>query len=269
MTDHVARIRSAVVEHGIAGRAVCLHTSLRSFDRPVPRAENVIAAFTDAGCTLMANTGSHGVYGTDPPAHMRPARNGTDYAGRWHQPHDRIFTPDSVLLDGDLGTLPRVLLSLDGHVRGNHPLSSFTAIGPLANDLVGPQRPDDVAAPLRRLADLDGCVVLAGVGYTRMTLIHLAEELSGRARFRRWALGRDGAPMMVEAGSCSEGFGSFESVLEPAAVVTRVAGSVWTILDARTALERATAAIVADPAITHCGTECIRCDDAVAGGPIL
>ncbi len=52
---------------------------------------------------------------------------------------------------------------------------------------------------------------------------------------------------------------------------TAVVGrSVWRVFEAREALRLAAAAIRADPRITHCGAAvCERCDDAVAGGPVL
>jgi aminoglycoside 3-N-acetyltransferase len=158
---------------------------------------------------------------------------------------------------------------MEGRVRGNHPLNSFSAIGPLASDLIERQQPNDVYAPLERLAELHGAVVMMGVGLTSMTLIHLAERLAGRTLFRRWANDHDGRAMMVEVGSCSTGFDAFDSVLTPLEQRTTVGESLWRIFPAGPALAAATQAIRQNPGITHCGKPECRCNDAVLGGPIL
>lgn len=264
-------IRRAIDELGLGDKPVCLHTSLRSFGSVRPDADQMIDVFLRAGCTVIVVTASHGPFGVRPPEHLRPARNGSDYdsaaisdAGR-----DRIFDPSSNEIDESLGTLPRVLLRRPGRVRGNHPISSFAAIGPLASQLITGQHALDVHAPLARLAKLDGFVVLIGVGLTRMTLIHLAEKRSGRTLFRRWANGPDGVPMMVEAGSCSEGFDNLEPALAPIRREALVRDSRWQVFPARSALNLATHAIRRNQRITHCGANCVRCDDAVQGGPLL
>lgn len=43
---------------------------------------------------------------------------------------------------------------------------------------------DDVCAPLQTLSEQDGYIVLAGVGFEKMTLLHLAEKNAGRKLFR-------------------------------------------------------------------------------------
>ena len=264
-------IEGVVRDNGLADTAVCLHTSLRSFGHSRPRADDLIDGFLDAGCTVMGPTSSHGPFGVRPPPDLRPERNGTDYdlpsmsdGGR-----DRIFDPSVNEVDDSMGTLPRVLLQRPGRIRGSHPISSFTAVGPDAHRLIAGQQPLDVHAPLVALAKAAGYVVLIGVGLTRMTLIHLAEKRSGRTPFRRWANGPDGKPMMVEAGSCSEGFGSFDPVLRPVRKTAHVGESTWQIFPAKAALNLATHAIRRNPRITHCGQRCDRCEDAVRGGPVL
>ena len=155
-------------------------------------------------------------------------------------------------------------------MRGDHPLCSFSAVGPLAQRLVDAQRPQDLYAPFRELIETGGHVVLMGVSLRRMTLLHFAEKRAGRVLFRRWANGPDLQPMAVEAGGCSGGFDKFEGVLAPLARGTMVRQSRWRIFAAAEALEAAVAAIQRDPQITHCSEpNCGRCNDLIAGGPIL
>jgi aminoglycoside 3-N-acetyltransferase len=265
-------IRAPIREHGLTGKAVCLHASLRSFGSPTPDADEVIDAFLDEGCTVMVPTFSHEVYGVIPPAHLRPDRNGTRYddgavtdAGQ-----TRIYDPSSVELSSGMGALPRTLVRRPDRIRGDHPISSFAALGPKARRLISGQSPSDVYAPLAALAKVGGYVVLIGAGLNRMTLIHLAEKRAGRVLFRRWANGPNGRPAMIESGGCSEGFEKFAPALAPVQTARDVGESRWRIFPAKSALNIATHAIRRDPGITHCGdAACNRCNDAVRGGPLL
>jgi aminoglycoside 3-N-acetyltransferase len=92
-------------------------------------------------------------------------------------------------------------------VRGNHPLNSFSAIGPLADELIRTQSLLNVYGPLQALYKHPATyMVLIGVDLTKATPIHFAEEKAGRRLFRRWAKLLDGTVHEVAVGSCSEGF---------------------------------------------------------------
>jgi hypothetical protein len=135
--------------------------------------------------------------------------------------------------------------------------NSFTAIGPIAGQLIRDQAALKVYAPLKALAAAGGEVVLMGVGLDSMTLLHLAERRAGRTLFRRWAKGRDGKPIAVEAGSCSRGFPRLEPVLGPLGRERIVGHSRWRVFPARPTSEAAAGAIRSTPMIT-------RCDDPTA-----
>lgn len=265
-------IRSAGQRLDLSGSPVCVHSSLRSFGHVSGGARTVIDGLLAEGCTVLVPTFS-GEFLVPPPPHMRPERNATRYEAAWLPGPGvgRIFSPETQELDaGGLGVIPTTVLAMEGHVRGNHPLNSFTAIGPLAHDLVDGQQPLDVYYPLARLAQLGGWVVLMGVDLTSMTALHLAEQMAGRSLFRRWANDAEGRVMMVQIGSCSDGFGSLEPVLAPLERQTRVGQSLWRVFPAQETLERAAVAIRQEPRITHCARiDCVRCNDAVQGGPIL
>jgi len=181
-----------------------------------------------------------------------------------------VYSPEVLDIDRDMGAIPAALVAWPERARGNHPLDSFTAVGPHAAELVAEQTPLDAYAPLRALIRLRGFVLLIGVGLERLTLLHLAEKEAGRVLFRRWANDQYGQPMAVEVGGCSEGFGKLERHLRHLMRQTTVGQSKWTLLDARQLLTHAAAAIRSNPEITHCDVaECDRCNDAVKGGPIL
>jgi aminoglycoside 3-N-acetyltransferase len=86
-----------------------------------------------------------------------------------------------------MGAVAAAILDRPEHVRGQHPLCSFSAVGPQARRLIAPQSVVKVYAPLDRLGQAGGSIVLMGVGLEALTLLHLAEQRAGRQLFWRWA----------------------------------------------------------------------------------
>jgi len=268
-----SQIRRGIVGLGLEGRPVCVHSSLRSLGPVEGGADTVINAFLAEGCTLLVPTFTE-TNTVPPPPGYRLRRNGS----RWYSgeelppPTTQVspFAPEDNGVDPSMGTLPRVLLGRPDRVRGNHPHSSFAALGFLAQALVRDQRRLDFFAPFRALIDLGGWVLLIGVGLQRMTLIHLAEQRAGRVPFRRHVLDPAGQPVEAEVGSCSRGFGQLDPYLLPLARTARVGPSLWRAFDPVQVLEATAAAIGDNQRVTHCSNEqCDRCNDAVLGGPIL
>jgi aminoglycoside 3-N-acetyltransferase len=264
-------IRRAARALGLSGRPLCLHSSLRSFGHVAGGARTVVRSFLEEGCTVIVPTFSS-AFEVAPPPHLRFERNGWDYGtgpARGTGPR-RVYTPEAPDIDRDMGAIPAAVLGWQGRVRGRHPVDSFTGVGPRAAEFVAAQAPLDIYAPLEALARAGGFVLLVGVGLERMTLLHLSEKEAGRTLFRRWANGGDGQPYAVEVGGCSEGFAQLEPCLRPFMRTMLVGRSVWRSLPADVALTLAAAAIREDPQVTHCGaSKCARCNDAVAGGPVL
>lgn len=231
----------------------------------------VVYGLLAEGCTVMVPTFSW-MFAIPPTPNMRRPRNGWDYDSFDGSTSGigRVYTSDTVEIDKDMGSIPSAVVAMPQRTRGNHPLCSLTTVGPLERELVLGQRPLNVFAPLKELAEANGSIILMGVGLGTMTLIHLAEQMSGRNLFRRWANGPDGQPMEVEVGGCSDGFGNLEQILSPLARTTKVGQSTWRIFPAKATLETMERSIRKDPWLIHCSNAgCDRCNDAVAGGPIL
>jgi len=266
-----AGLRAAIRALGLSMLPLEVHSSLRSFGWVDGGADAVIDALLVEGCTLLVPTFSD-VYFVHPLPHQRPGRNATNY-DRTLPPApgaDRTFTPDSNEIDvRDMGIVPATVLRRSGRIRGNHPVMSFSAIGPLAHDIIDGQAPQAVYAPLAALVEHGGWVVMMGVGLTEMTFLHYAEQLAGRTPFVRWANGLDGTPMEVQYGGCSNGFEAFTPVLAHLEQRATAGQSLWRAYPARKALDAAINAIQKDPYITYCADRCGRCADAIAGGPIL
>jgi aminoglycoside 3-N-acetyltransferase len=276
MPDHSESVRSedlrsALRASDLSGRPVGAHSSLASFGTLVGGADALVDAFMAEGCTPLVPTFSWERYAVEPPEDLQPRRNGWTYEqSSVHQPPLEVFHPGSGFIDGDMGAIPAAVLNRAGRERGGNPLVSFTAVGPLAPELVKQQTADDAFAPLEVLALSDGYVVLIGVDLRRMTLLHLAERHAGRVMPRRWAFNDDGQVTMVEVGGCSEGFRSLEPALASIKQDLMVGSSHWQVFRPDHALTAATAAIGQDPRITVCDDpSCLRCRDAILGGPLL
>lgn len=232
----------------------------------------MVDAFLVEGCTLLVPTFTYD-YGLVSQPGMRPERNGWKYNTSWEkeQPaHSRIFLSSWNEIHESMGAIPKAVLQISGRARGSHPLCSFSAVGPLAVNLVAEQTLMDVNSPLKKISENAGEVVLIGVGLNRMTLLHFAEEAAGRNMFIRWANDQNGRLSTCNTGGCSDGFGKLEPCILPVKREIRVGKSIWSIFPGRETLDLASRTIKDNPEITHCGNlNCDRCNDAVKGGPVL
>jgi aminoglycoside 3-N-acetyltransferase len=273
MTILAGDLTTAVDELVLGHHPIMVHASLRSFGAPIAGgADTLLDALLARGRTVLVPAFTEPQFGLPAPAAMRPARNGVDYETfpaepPW--PEGIAYTPDCGLINPGLGVFPAALIKRPGAVRGRHPLNSFAALGPQAEELIAPgKRPSDVYGPIRQLARREGRLLLIGVGLNRMTAIHLAEQQSGRRLFLRWAKAADGRVSMFGVGSCSEGFPRLEPALRQYARPSVVGDSLWRAFPAKQVLDAARTAIRTDQDITDCGdSDCLLCRDSIAGGP--
>jgi len=95
-----------------------------------------------------------------------------------------------------MGCIPELFRTWPDVLRSDHPVDSFAAWGKHAQTVTSGHSLEDSlgeASPLQRLVDLDGQVLLLGVGFDSNTSFHLAESRSGRYDFIL-----QGAPLLVE-----------------------------------------------------------------------
>ncbi len=262
-------IRRAVDALGLSGLPVCLHASLRSFGWVSGGADGIVDGFLAAGVTLLVPTFSASVFAAPAPAGHRPLPFNCEGDGSIPARVDRSagvpFQVSCTDIDPEMGAIPVAVLARDGARRGNHPLSSFTAIGPEAAELVAAQSPEEVFAPLWRLARYGGGVVLAGTDLSSATILHLAEQRAGLRLLVRWAYGPDGRTIEVRHGGCSRGFVRLAGALAEIQRDTLVGPSRWRVFKAAEMLSLATAAFGQDAGAGICSnTDCCRCRDQVA-----
>ncbi len=259
-------VAEAVESLGLAGQTICVHASLRSLNPRIP-AGDLIESFLCAGCTLLVPTFTYYLE-IPPPPGDRPVRNGMKYEPQGNCTGEVYDCWGNDLSLAEMGTFPAAILAEKSRIRGAHPLNSFAAIGSRASELISGQTGEDVYAPLRKLVELGGSVLLLGTDLTSLTLIHLAEQLSGRRLFIRWANDEKGEPARVRTGSCSRAFNNLLPDVEPLITEVELNRSRWRAIPARETLDTMVAAIRQKPDITCCNDpECLRCPDAVAGGP--
>ena len=91
-------------------------------------------------------------------------------------PFDPLTTPSL-----GMGVVADTFWRLPGVLRSDSP-HAFAAIGPRAADITAPHPPDvphGLNSPIGRVYELDGQVLLLGVGHDANTTVHLAENLAG------------------------------------------------------------------------------------------
>lgn len=108
-------------------------------------------------------------------------------------PYDPRQTPSWFM-----GRLPELLRTQPNVLRSGHPQVSFAARGPQASAITSSHDLDfglGEGSPLARIYDLDGSILLLGVGHDRNTSLHLAEY---RADYPSKRFVTQGAPISID-----------------------------------------------------------------------
>jgi len=271
-----SEIRSALVQLGLAGKSVCVHSSIRSFgDRLENGLDGLLNSFLDCDCTVMAPTFSK-MFMQQPDGLYQPAQNGTAYgaeifADPFEYDPSLIYSPDTSLIATNfMGAFPTFMVGQPGRVRGAHPINSFTAIGPKAHQLIDGQTWRNVYAPFEALCEDDGYILLLGVHLDHTTILHYAEQLAGRTLLVRWANDANGQVQPCFIGTCSLGFQNFYPYVKDLETQLTVGKSLWRCFKAKDLAECCAQVIRKTPQVSHCGNpNCLRCNHMALGGPIL
>jgi aminoglycoside 3-N-acetyltransferase-4 len=140
--------------------------------------------------------------------------DGTLVMPSWTGTDDEPFDPAVTPADPDsLGVVADTFWRLPGVARSLHPFA-FAAGGLQASQIIGgslPLPPHASDSPVGRVHELDGQVLLLGVGHDADTTLHLAELLAGVPYRvpRHITVLRDGRPARVDYGEndhCCERF---------------------------------------------------------------
>ncbi|RUS47398.1 aminoglycoside N(3)-acetyltransferase [Cohnella sp. AR92] len=179
-----------------AGQTLIVHTSLRSLGYVLGGAETVIRA-------LLALVGEEGTV-------MMPAQTwkNLDPATGVHWDAEEAWWPmireqwpaydKEVTPAIGMGVVAEMLRTWPGAMRSDHPARSFAAVGKHAEYLTANHDLRNIfgqGSPLDKLYELDGHVLLLGVGHDKNTSLHLAET---RADFPGKTHSEESSAMIVD-----------------------------------------------------------------------
>ncbi len=236
---------------------VLAHTALSAFGHVRGGAEALVAALTSTCRLVVVPTFTEQCQIL--PL-VGPAENGMTYGDRYADNAEaEMFLPE-VPAHADMGVTAETLRHHPDARRSSHPLLSFAAVGPGAAELLAAQTLAEPFAPLERLAELGGDVLLLGVDHTRNAAVHLAERRAGRKQFVRWAFTPAGVVQCPAWPGCSEGFAALDPHVRALTRTARVGGALLQRLPLADLLSAAEALILSDPTALLCAREdCERC----------
>jgi aminoglycoside N3'-acetyltransferase len=188
---------------------------------------------------------------------------------------DAVFDPLTTPASADLGVVADTFWRLPGVRRSNHP-EAFAAAGTLAAQIVEgplPLPPHRYESPIGRVYDLDGQVLLLGVGHAANTSLHLAELLA-HVPYRvpkHCTVLQDGRAVRIDYGEndhCCELFALADGWLRAAGLQSeaRIGNAHARLFRARDAISIAVGRLKADPLVFLHAPEvgCEECDLARA-----
>jgi aminoglycoside 3-N-acetyltransferase len=210
------RITDDLFDLGItAGDTLLVHASMRAVGPVEGGADTVIETLLD----LVGPDGTLMAPFFNPANRLRADSDPVNFAGP-----EEPFREDTADVS-TVGILAQRLGSRTGARRGAHPSLSFAAVGHNAAFLTenAPfHYPFGTNGPLARLHQLNGRILLLGVGHTVNSSIHLAEVWADAPYARRKCAVRTGEETWVEmegSPECSAGFARIEPILRQARIV--------------------------------------------------
>lgn len=234
---------------------VIVHSSLSAFGDVQGGADTILGALMGLFHTVVMPTFTYRAMITP---EIGPPDNGITYgSGRSTNRLADFFHAD-MPADRLMGVLPETLRRHPAARRSRHPILSFSGVN--ADEILASQTIEEPLAPLRKIEQAGGWVLLMGVDHTVNTSIHLAEWYAHRKQFVRWALTTKGIVACPGFPGCSLGFQSLARYIQDIVRVVNVGAGVITAVPIveQTALVRKLLSI--DPAALLCNQpDCERC----------
>ena len=183
-------------ECGVAqGQAIFVHTSIKKLGFVVGGAETVIRALLEIvgeEGTLMMPSQTWKNLDPSKGVHWEEPEEWFDIIRQNWPAYDKEVTPTLTM-----GAVAEMFRSWPGVKRSDHPARSVAAVGKYAEFLTKDHDLSNIFgkdSPVDKLYQLDGYVLLIGVGYDKNTSLHLAET---RANFSTKKFTNESSAIMV------------------------------------------------------------------------
>lgn len=170
-------IKTALKSLGVSeGQAIMVHTSLSSLGFVLGGAQTVIEALTECvgeNGTIMMPTQSWKNLDPEAGVHWEEPKEWWQAIRENWPAYDKDITPTNTM-----GAVAEMFRKWPGTLRSEHPARSVAAWGKYAKYLTEHHDLSNIFgedSPIGRLYELDGYVLLMGVGYDKNTSLHLAD----------------------------------------------------------------------------------------------
>lgn len=190
-------IRAALKEAGVkAGQILMVHTSLSSLGFVCGGAQTIIEALIDSvgtEGTIMMPTQSWKNLDPQTGVHWQEPEEWWPMIRQYWPAYDRQITPTNTM-----GAVAEMFRHWPGCLRSGHPARSVAAWGKYAQYLTEDHDLSDIfgeSSPIGKLYELDGYVLLIGVGYDKNTSLHLADV---RAEYPGKHMVTESSAMMID-----------------------------------------------------------------------
>jgi aminoglycoside 3-N-acetyltransferase len=199
---------------------------------------------------------------------------GTLVMPSWTGDEDEPFDPTTTPASPDLGVVADTFWRMPGVRRSNHAFA-FAAAGPAAERITSdplPLPPHRLESPVGRVHELDGQVLLLGVGHDADTTLHLAELLAGVPYrvAKHCTVLENGRPVRIDYGEndhCCQRFALADDWLRERGLQREglVGNAHARLLRSRDIVSVAREQLTRDPLLfLHARGECAECDMAWA-----
>lgn len=249
-------LKSAFESLELENKPAIVHASLRTFGAIEGGAETFLKALLNSVSGLIMPTFT---YKPMIIPEVGPPNNGLSYGTQLDG--NRMAEAFHVDMPADklMGVLPEIFRHQPGVKRTAHPLLSFAGFN--VQSALSAQTLYNPFAPISKLADEDGWVLLLGVNHTSNTSIHYAEKLAGRPQFVRWALTKKRIVECPRYPGCSDGFEDIRPEIEDTTRRVEVGRGAIEAIPLSTLLKSVETSIKRDPRALLCQRDiCARCD---------
>lgn len=159
------------------GMSIIVHTSLKSIGYVCGGAQTVVESLLESvgtEGTVMMPTQSWKNLDPETGVHWEVPESDWNLIRENWPAYDKDITPTNTM-----GAVAETFRKWPGSLRSDHPARSFAANGKFSEYLIKNHDLSDIfgeTSPLAKLYELDGYVLLIGVGYDKNTSLHLADS---------------------------------------------------------------------------------------------